>query len=343
MRRRALLSMISKTANGDSFDINNYMTIRALADGLTAKLSTNACQYCIDGSGVWIDLPSDTETEAIQTGQTLSFRASLSPSSSVGVGTFTISASCELSGNCMSLLFGDDAATNANLSSKGYAFYRLFKNCKTLTSVSEGFLPATVMGAACYREMFYGCTALTSVPLLPAKTLANYCYREMFRACSKLTAAPTLPATTLQTDCYSYMFYGCSTLKVAPALPAKTAKQSCYNNMFNTCKALTQAPVISMTTTATQCCRQMFYGCTSLEVAPDLLATELKSLCYANMFTNCSKLRYVKALFTTTPGDVTGNWLSGVASNGTFVKSAAATWNVIGVNGIPEGWVIETV
>lgn len=32
-------------------DINNYLTIEALEDGLTASLSTNACQYCIDGSG----------------------------------------------------------------------------------------------------------------------------------------------------------------------------------------------------------------------------------------------------------------------------------------------------
>lgn len=29
--------------------IINYLTIEALEDGLTAKLSTNACEYCIDG------------------------------------------------------------------------------------------------------------------------------------------------------------------------------------------------------------------------------------------------------------------------------------------------------
>ena len=29
--------------------IEDFMTIEALEDGLTAKLSRNACEYCIDG------------------------------------------------------------------------------------------------------------------------------------------------------------------------------------------------------------------------------------------------------------------------------------------------------
>lgn len=34
----------------ESTDINDYLTIEALEDGLTASLSTNACEYCIDGN-----------------------------------------------------------------------------------------------------------------------------------------------------------------------------------------------------------------------------------------------------------------------------------------------------
>lgn len=36
---------------GGSIDINNYLVIEALEDGLTASLSRNACEYCIDGDG----------------------------------------------------------------------------------------------------------------------------------------------------------------------------------------------------------------------------------------------------------------------------------------------------
>ena len=74
-----------------------------------------------------------------------------------------------------------------------------------------------------------------------------------------------------------------------------------------------------------------------------LPAKELVSDCYEDMFNGCSKLQYVKALFTTEPSeDTTGDWLSGVAASGTFVKSKDATWNVTGAHGIPEGWKVET-
>ena len=52
-------------------------------------------------------------------------------------------------------------------------------------------------------------------------------------------------------------------------------------------------------------------------------------------------MNYIKALFTTTPSSFyTSNWMSGVASTGTFVKSKDATWDVTGVNGVPEGWTV---
>ena len=87
----------------------------------------------------------------------------------------------------------------------------------------------------------------------------------------------------------------------------------------------------------------MFSGCSSLTTAPALPATTLVAYCYGAMFQNCSKLNYIKALFTTTPGTSwTANWVSGVPSTGTFVKNAAATWNVTGNNGIPRGWTVET-
>ena len=48
-------------------NIENYLTIVALEDGLTAQLSTNACEYCIDGDGDWKALSAATNTEAINT------------------------------------------------------------------------------------------------------------------------------------------------------------------------------------------------------------------------------------------------------------------------------------
>jgi hypothetical protein len=62
------------------------------------------------------------------------------------------------------------------------------------------------------------------------------------------------------------------------------------------------------------------------------------------MFAGCTSLNYIKAMFTTTPSTTyTNNWVSGVASTGTFVKNSAATWNVTGTSGIPTGWTVQTV
>ena len=40
--------------------------------------------------------------------------------------------------------------------------------------------------------------------------------------------------------------------------------------------------------------------------------------------------------------DLRLRYINGVAATGTFVKNSAAEWDVSGVNGIPEGWTVQT-
>lgn len=220
----------------------------------------------------------------------------------------------KVSGNIMSLIFGDNFEDKTDLTNCNYCFCYLFYNCSHLVDASNLILPATTLAEGCYQNMFYGCNSLTSAPqILPATTLAMQCYDSMFHGCSSLTAAPELPATTLAVSCYINMFHGCSSLTTAPVLPATTLASSCYNNMF--------------------------YNCTSLTTAPELPATTLERSCYTSMFYNCTNLNYIKAMFTTTPSSsYTLNWVSGVASTGTFVKNPDATWDVTGNSGVPTGW-----
>ena len=321
-------------------NIDNYLTIEALEDGLTAKLSKKACEYCIDGDGNWKTLAANTTTESINTGHTLSFRGNLTPSNSYGIGTFTISKNCNLKGNCMSMLFGDNAANNYSLNGKSYAFYKLFSDCSNIVNVSSNFLPATSLNLFCYYSMFSGCTSLITAPELPA-TLAKHCYANMFSGCTSLTTAPVLPATTLTNQCYSNMFDNCTSLTTAPELPATTLAESCYSAMFYGCTNLTTAPVLPATKLLDYCYSSMFYGCTSLTTAPELPATTLTYNCYCYMFYNCSKLNYIKILAT----DITANscltkWVYNVASTGTFVKHINMTSLSTGTSGIPSGWTV---
>ena len=101
--------------------------------------------------------------------------------------------------------------------------------------------------------------------------------------------------------------------------------------------------LLPATTLEQNCYYGMFYGCTSLTAAPDLPATTLVNNCYGYMFYGCTSLDYIKALFTTTPGNsYTDSWVNGVSETGTFIKNSAASWNVTGDNGVPSGWTVET-
>ena len=275
---------------------------------------------------------------------------------------FEISGPISAQGNIMSLLNRDFSTPLTK-----YAFFALFEGCTSLLSAPElpattmeqgGYfgmfsecteltsapeLPAKALAYNCYGMMFKGCSALTSAPELPATEMKSYCYNSMFTNCTGLTSAPELPAKRLESYCYNCMFEGCTSLTSAPELPATYLVTECYHSMFNGCTSLTSAPILPATTLDWGCYSEMFQGCTSLTSAPELPAKELIRNCYQLMFKDCSKLRYVKALFTTSPSEeTTKDWLSGVAASGTFVKSRNATWNVIGVHGIPKGWKIET-
>ena len=198
---RRNINISSQIGGGvEPINIDNYLTIVALEDGLTAALSGNTVEYCVDGDGNWKTLSSNTNSESINKGQTLSFRGNLTPASYEGVGTFKISKSCDLTGNCNSLLFGDDAKTNLSLNGKNYAFYMLFYNCSTIKNVSTNFLPATTLASRCYNYMFVGCISLTTAPELPATILKFECYCYMFDGCSKLNYIKAMFTTTPEGD-----------------------------------------------------------------------------------------------------------------------------------------------
>ena len=219
-------------------------------------------------------------------------------------------------------------------------YQHMFDGCTSLVTAPE--LPATTLAYGCYGYMFKDCTSLAKAPVLPATTLANYCYINMFQSCTSLVNAPQLPATTLASGCYRDMFSGCNSLVTAPQLFATTLTENCYENMFKDCTSLVNAPQLPATTLTSGCYQNMFYNCRSLVTAPTLPARYLKNNSYSFMFQACTNLNYIKAMFTTTPNTSNTNyWVSGVAANGTFVKNAAATWNVTGVNGVPSGWTVQ--
>ena len=230
--RRRFLNNINKSISGGVDYCQEYFTIEALEDDLTAMLSRNACEYRID-DGSWKSLSANRKTSRINKGQTLSFRGNLTPKPHFGIGTFTISKKCNIKGNIMSMLYGDDFIGQNDLSGKTYAFYDLFKNCTNIVDAYGLILPTTAVEKYCYEYMFYNCTSLTTAPELPATTLALQCYERMFYGCTSLIKAPKLPATTLATGCYQYMFQGCSNLCYIKMLATDIKVDYCLDGWVN--------------------------------------------------------------------------------------------------------------
>ena len=224
---------------------------------------------------------------------------------------FDIQSRYNLSGNIMTLVYGDNYSGQTAVGS--HAFDGLFAG--TYVENASGLTIPCGSGYSC-KAMFDRCTYLTTPPQLTATALTGYsCYEQMFRDCRSLTAAPALPATTLAAYCYCDMFSGCTSLTTAPALPATTLADGCYLGMF--------------------------LGCTSLRTSPVLPTKYLQySNCYNMMFSGCTSLNYITCLATYIINNSTSNWVYGVASSGTFVKDANMTGWTIGVNGIPTNWTV---
>lgn len=220
-----------------------------------------------------------------------------------------------------------------------WCYQYMFYGCEKLSFAPE--LPATTLVPECYKKMFAYCSSLVTTPKLPAWKLATSCYSGMFSSCSNLTNAPELPATLLTDYCYDSMFANCSNLSIAPKLPASTLAIFCYSFMFQN-TALKNAPQLPAATLKRGCYQAMFSGCKNLKVAPQLSAIKLENACYERMFENCINLNNVTMLAT----DITAfkslsNWLSSVASSGTFTKAKEMESLPNGTSGIPTGWTVK--
>lgn len=302
-------------------DTKQYTTFEALTDGVFSFQKRgfgDDIEYSKDNGATWTSLASG-ENVRVVTGDKVIWKSNLTPSakSPYGIGRFASNCNFKVSGNIMSLAYGDDFEGQTNLEGKENIFYELFNKCTLLTDASELSLPATKLSKQCYRSMFCEASGLTKAPELPATTLVDSCYSWMFYKCTSLTSAPELPATTSPYACYSYMFAYCTSLTTAPELPATTLSDYCY--------------------------QQMFYSCSSLTTAPELPATKLKTYCYSNMFNSCSKLNYIKMLAT----DVSAPnclflWTSNLPRKGTFVKHPD-TQLPTSTSGIPDGWTVENI
>ena len=179
-----------------------------------------------------------------------------------------------------------------------------------------------------YRNLFSNNTRLVDASGLVLYEYGKYIYSKMFSGCTSLVKAPDIfvRGNPISGQMLSSMFAGCTSLTTPPTFIGDISGSGGTNRAYYTCS-------------------NMFSGCTALTETPWLTASFSESddkYCYQNMFNGCTALNKVKMLSLTAPSDTcTKDWLKSVSQNGVFIKNSEAEWDVIGTNGIPEGWEIK--
>ena len=157
------------------------------------------------------------QSVVVLTGAKLYIKNSVIPTDYNTVGQFIISGACNIGGNIMSLLYGDDFLNNTAIPQ--YCFSELFEN-GPIVCAHELLLPATSLGGYCCSSMFRNCKQLITAPQLPILNNAGYgVFLSMFDGCTSLTTAPALLTENMPTcEIYNYMFANCTNLSYIKAL-----------------------------------------------------------------------------------------------------------------------------
>lgn len=130
-----------------------------------------------------------------------------------------------------------------------------------------------------FSGLFRGCSSLTGFTLPPNKPFSC---REMFNGCTSLTTIPEMD-TSYVNDMY-YMFDYCSSLTVIP--PIDTSNVNTMVNMFADCDSLSEIPVMD-TSNVTEM-YGMFINCSSLSSVPEMNVSRATNM--DGMFTGCWSL-----------------------------------------------------
>ena len=215
----------------------DYLTFVALTSGTISwkalgSSSTKTIEYS-KNNGTWTSITSTSSgaTISVSQGDSVRFRGSETRYCNANKNNYSGfeggTATYNIEGNIMSLLYGDNFAGQTTLST-AWVFCSIFKKSNVI-SAENLILPATTIPQCGYRAMFSYATQLEVAPALPATTLGATCYWYMFEQCS-ITRAPDLLAPTLVQECYGYMFTGCSSLNYIKCLATTKSATSCLQN-----------------------------------------------------------------------------------------------------------------
>ena len=266
---------------------------------------------------------------------------------------------CQAFENCTNLKIVKDLP---NIHIPEYCFNSCFEGCTSLEQMPS--MPSTDLEHGCYMGMFIN-SGIRYLTTLPARIVPWQGYSNMFMSCSNLTDTIPLSCDSIGSNgcnaMYAFcdkikqpnsisvkeagvgafisMFQNCTSLtKTAEIRDLNVASVSCFAYMYKDCKSLTEAHDIKYGNLPADSCNSMFKGCTALINAPRLLTVELDKTAYNNMFEGCTNLSYIECAMFRDDSVFGNSWVSGVPSEGTFVKNNLQKKYQYSINSIPNRW-----
>ena len=138
-----------------------------------------------------------------------------------------------------------------------------FKQFKSLTAI-EGLQNLNTSEVTDMSNMFYNCSALTSLDLKNFNTSNVTKMNSMFENCSALTSLNLSNFNTSNVTDMGWMFTGCKALTSLDIKNFNTQKVWNMREMFSHCSALTSLDLSSFNTSNVENIVSMFAGCESL-------------------------------------------------------------------------------
>ena len=152
-------------------DDNAIMFKLSSESGSPSASSAKTISVSTDDGVTWTDYTSTADGTTIATlniGQKILIKGNNDTYNVVSdyIGNFscfTASKQIDVNGNIMSLIYGDNFKGQYSFPSGTFNFYNIF-NSAPIVSAENLILPATTLATACYKNMFKGCTGLTTAP-----------------------------------------------------------------------------------------------------------------------------------------------------------------------------------
>lgn len=181
--------------------LSQYFTIEALEVGTFTMIivkgaSLVSVSYSVDDGASWVTTPVPMNNDVInittptiqQGGKVLWKCETIDNALSVSYykkAKMSSTGLCNIYGNIMSLIHGDDFIGNYEVSSTLHPFRELFMQIKVVDA-KYLIIPINRAYAYCFFELFYGNTYIVNAPTFIIETVDKESMQEMFRNCSSL-------------------------------------------------------------------------------------------------------------------------------------------------------------